>query len=351
MSTVGDMRSIFIAARILGGAIHITTENDITARKRRDVFFIAVSISLYFVSLVAINVYILPYVDTDAKVVFFNFARVILFYSCFFTDASLTTLWNRKIRAVLSELRNFDRVTDFRDSSKRRRVRNMCHGFMFVTLIYWTIVGYLSYRLEVRLPLLRGIAYAVVDASIFLQIMIFAGFSFLIGERFRQLCNILKFTAEKEKLMMSDRLSVRFTLQKIWWLHCSLVNAAEMLNSVYAVQLLLWISSLSLNTMSRIYAMKSYNLSNYGMIRETMLAISCAWNVLLVTASCHVTAYQIIFAESFRQDKSYQYLENLEAAAYFQLRKLHFCTVAGFIRVDLPLLLSVRFRAGSGSWD
>lgn len=93
---------------------------------------------------------------------------------------------------------------------------------------------------------------------------------------------------------MPKRLNTGLTLQQIWQLHCSLVNATEMLNSVYGVQLLLWISSLTLNAMSRIYTMNISKLTTDALIRDSMLVITCAWNVFLITAICHVTARQVL---------------------------------------------------------
>ncbi|XP_076672286.1 uncharacterized protein LOC143371217 [Andrena cerasifolii] len=348
MVLVGDMRFIFIIARILGCASHVVTEDDVQRRRPRDVFFTVSSMAVYLCTLVLLYVYVLMHQELDTKGLFFNFMRVFLIYLCFFVDYSFTTLWNWKIRAVLSQLRAFDRATKFHDASKQRRVRAVCSAIVLLTLIYWSIVGYISCRVELIAPMLRGIMYGIIYTAVGVQILIFAGISFLIGERFRQLCVILTRTTAEGKLIVADRLNGHFTLQQIWCLHCSLVNATEMFNSVYAVQLLLWISSMSLNAMSRIYALNVYHVSGFLRARETMMAIFCSWNIVLITIVCHATASQanrvgeIIFAPSSSASMKRVFLqENLEAAAYFQLRKVHFSTVAGFIRVDLPLLLSI----------
>lgn len=146
MTTVHDMRAIFIIARVFGCTSQVTVENGIKARSRRDVLFIAIAISIYMASLVRLVVYNGNGNILDSISHFFTLTRVFLFYFCYLADACLTTLWNRKIRVVLSHLRNFDRATNLNDSSRRRLVRNMSRVFTFITFTWWTITGYITYR-------------------------------------------------------------------------------------------------------------------------------------------------------------------------------------------------------------
>lgn len=96
-----------------------------------------------------------------------------------------------------------------------------------------------------------------------------------------------------DKIIEAHRSIRHSTLQQIWWLHCSLANATEIINSVYAIQLLFWISTMSFNLMSRIYSLKVFKLSDYGKIRESMLVTDCAWNLVLIATMCHMTAHQV----------------------------------------------------------
>lgn len=96
-----------------------------------------------------------------------------------------------------------------------------------------------------------------------------------------------------DKIIEAHRSIRHSMLQQIWWLHCSLANATEIINSVYAIQLLFWISTMSFNLMSRIYSLKVFKLSDYGKIRESMLVTDCAWNLVLITTVCHMTAHQV----------------------------------------------------------
>lgn len=98
------------------------------------------------ISFVVMYIYVFSYEDSDLKSMLIVIIRVFLIYLCLFTDASVTTLWNWKIRSVLSQLRNFDRATKFRDFSKGNKLRIICHVTVFVSFSYWAIVGYFTYR-------------------------------------------------------------------------------------------------------------------------------------------------------------------------------------------------------------
>lgn len=146
MVLVGDTNSIFNAGLILGCTALCTSKDNVKARRLRDIIFIVFSMTLYLVSFVVMYIYVFSYEDSDLKSMLIVIIRVFLIYLCLFTDASVTTLWNWKIRSVLSQLRNFDRATKFRDFSKGNKLRIICHVTVFVSFSYWAIVGYFTYR-------------------------------------------------------------------------------------------------------------------------------------------------------------------------------------------------------------
>ncbi|XP_071864598.1 uncharacterized protein [Bombus fervidus] len=121
-----------------------------------------------------------------------------------------------------------------------------------------------------------------------------------------------------------------------------------MLNSVYAIQLLPWITAMFFNLLSKIYSLKVHKLSVHWKIRESMLVTDCAWKLILIITMCHMTANQanrfgqLIFSPYSSVSMKRVFLqESVEAAAYFQLRKVRIVAIAGIISVDLPLLLSI----------
>ena len=85
-----------------------------------------------------------------------------------------------------------------------------------------------------------------------------------------------------------------YEIEDFWWLHCTLSDATDIINSIYSYPLLLWISNLWLNTLSRIYAInRSHDYSLNINLREGLLLTSCVINLLIITISCHSTAFEV----------------------------------------------------------
>lgn len=94
--------------------------------------------------------------------------------------------------------------------------------------------------------------------------------------------------------MVLERARMNFRLEEIWWLHCCLSNATQIVNSVYAAQLFFWIISMSFNTLSRLYTINERDeLSTLLLVRESLLISACVGNLFLIVAICHATASQV----------------------------------------------------------
>lgn len=95
--------------------------------------------------------------------------------------------------------------------------------------------------------------------------------------------------------MVVDRSGKQFRLQEVWWLHSCLTDATELMNSVYALQLLLWISCMSFNTLTRIYTINDNSVVSQPLLlaREILLVSGCVTNLLIITITCHATATQV----------------------------------------------------------
>ncbi|XP_025995388.2 uncharacterized protein LOC105194595 [Solenopsis invicta] len=311
-----------------------------------------------YASLCVANFYMLRWDDVlGPRLLTLTVVRTGLSYACVFSDIAMTFWYNWKIRAALSHLRIFDRATKYKEPKHPYRIRYICWALAFVILSFWSIVGYITFCVERKDSVFNGVTYAIVNATLSMQLMTFASLSSLLYERFRRLCELLllpegRLVAKNDgKIMVVDRSGKQFRLQEVWWLHSCLTNATEMINSVYAMQLLLWISSMSFNTLTRIYTINDNGAISQPllMVREILLVSACVTNLLIITIVCHVTADQanrvgkiaftpssaILIKRNFTQDC------NVEAVTYFQLRQVHFFASYGIIRIDLPLLLSI----------
>ncbi|XP_011141938.2 uncharacterized protein LOC105184699 [Harpegnathos saltator] len=347
MVTLSDVRPLLHIARFFGCGFYVVGEDDIVPMRHGAVY--TASFALFYTAVCVMNFYILSKEDVlGPRLLALTIARTGLSYTCVMTDIALTFWSSWKVRAALSQLRIFDRATRYKEHVKSDTVRYVCWVLPFVIMVFWSIAGYLTFRCEPKDPLFNGLTYTFINTTLSMQLLRFISLSFLLRERFRQLCEIL-LLPEDGKIMVVDRSARQLRLQEVWWLHSCLANATELINSVYAVQLLLWIAGGAFNTLTRLYTMNEHNsLSIFLIAREIMMVSACATNLLLITTVCHSIAAQanrvgkIAFSPSSAIVAKRNLAQvNVDAATYFQLHQLHFFAAAGLIRIDLPLLLSI----------
>ncbi|KAG5312436.1 OX2R protein, partial [Acromyrmex insinuator] len=354
MVSLNDIRPLLHIARLFGCGLFLVTEDDIMMMKYGTIY--SILFALLYVSLCIANIYMLRWDDMiGPRLLMLTVVRTGLSYSCVLSDIVMTYCYNWKIRAALSHLRIFDRTTKYKEPKYPHMIRYICWSLIFVMLSFWIIVGYITFCVEPKDSVFNGITYAVVNTTLTIQLITFASLSSLLYERYHRLCESLllpegRLIAKNDgKIMVVDRLDKQFHLQEVWWLHSCLTNATEMINSVYSIQLLLWIFCMSFNTLTRIYTINNGAILQPLLIaREILLVSACVTNLLIITIICHMTATQanrvgkiaftpssaILVKKNFMQDC-------IEAVTYFQLQQVHFFASYGIIRIDLPLLLSI----------
>ncbi|KAM0735930.1 hypothetical protein ACS0PU_009891 [Formica fusca] len=350
MMSLSDICPLLRTARLFGCGLYVVSEDDIMLMKYSVVY--STLFAFLYMSFCVTNFFMLGWM-TDVlgpRLLMLTIVRTLLSYACVLSDIIMTFWYNWKIRAALSHLRIFDQATKYKENKRSYRIRYACWTLSFIILSFWSIVGYITYQVEPRYSLFNGVTYAVVNATLSMQLITFASLSSLLYERFHRLCEIL-LLPEDGKIMVVDRSSRQFRLQEVWWLHSCLTNATEMINSVYAVQLLLWISSMSFNTLTRIYTINDGGAMSLPLliVREVMQVSACVTNLLIISIICHVTATQanrvgkIAFAPSSAVLAKRSFMQdcNVEAVTYFQLQQVHYYALFGIIRIDLPLLLSI----------
>ncbi|KYN09496.1 Orexin receptor type 2 [Trachymyrmex cornetzi] len=352
MVSLSDIRPLLHIARLFGCGLFLVTEDDIMMMEYSTIY--SVLFALLYVSLCIANIYMLRWDDMiGPRLLMLTVVRTGLSYSCVLSDIVMTYCYNWKIRAALSHLRIFDRTIKYKEPKYPHMIRYVCWLLIFVMLSFWTIVGYITFCVEPKDSVFNGITYAVVNTTLTMQLITFASLSSLLYERYHRLCESL-LLPEDGKIMVMDRLDKQFHLQEVWWLHSCLTNATEMINSVYSIQLLLWIFCMSFNTLTRIYTINNGAILQPLLIaREILLVSACVTNLLIITIICHMTATQanrvgkiaftpssaILVKKNFMQDCC------VEAVTYFQLQQVHFFASYGIIRIDLPLLLSITMMA------
>ncbi|XP_033225802.1 uncharacterized protein LOC117178484 [Belonocnema kinseyi] len=143
-------------------------------------------------------------------------------------------------------------------------------------------------------------------------------------------------------------------IRDAWRLHWYLVSAAEELNSMYSIQLLVWCATLSFNTISRIYTFFTLHESKniFRNIRESILASYFIALLTSLATICSLTANEankvgtLIFSPKYLRkrylgQKEGLFQDSFTIGQYFLLHSFHFSAAAGFFKVNLPLLLTV----------
>lgn len=87
-----------------------------------------------------------------------------------------------------------------------------------------------------------------------------------------------------------------FKIHDIWWMHSNLATAAEKINNVYSIQLLLWIFTFSFNVLSRIYTLFNYQHNHrFVTARDALCAMGVFLNLIIIIFSCHMTSRRVRF--------------------------------------------------------
>ncbi|XP_043474702.1 gustatory receptor for sugar taste 43a-like [Leptopilina heterotoma] len=132
-----------------------------------------------------------------------------------------------------------------------------------------------------------------------------------------------------------------------WRRHKYLTNAAKLLNSKYTLQLLIWLSILSLNSILQIYELLKGHLEIYSNSREMFLAILFLILLTAITVVCHITAYEanklgriLTSPEYFDKDNSQKLQMIFSIGQYFLFNPFNF-SACGLFNVNLPLLMAI----------
>lgn len=130
-------------------------------------------------------------------------------------------------------------------------------------------------------------------------------------------------------------------LPDIWFMHNHLSTAAEKMNSVYSVQLMLWIFMLCLNILSRVYYI-IINRHDWGkikelivIVRDTVTAVGCFVHLFIIIVACHVTSHRVSghFCFSF-----FLFIYSFIYLYLFVYSFIHYLLIHQFIHIFIYLL-------------
>lgn len=92
-----------------------------------------------------------------------------------------------------------------------------------------------------------------------------------------------------------DNLNISCDFLDVWSLHDQLSSAIENLNSLYSIQLFLWITTIAFNMISRIYffATKTVVTNFYWDLREIILLLYFGTLLACLTIICHIASKEV----------------------------------------------------------
>lgn len=146
MVSLSDVRPLLHTARLFGCGLYVISEDDIVMMKYSVVY--SVLFVLLYISFCITNFYMLWMDDVlEPRLLMLTVLRTILCYACVLTDIAMTLWYNWKIRAALSQLRIFDRATKCKEAIKSPcRIRHVCWVLSFIILLFWSVVGYITFQ-------------------------------------------------------------------------------------------------------------------------------------------------------------------------------------------------------------
>lgn len=145
MMSPSDIRPLLHIARLFGCGLYVVSEDDIRLMKYGAIY--SILFALLYSGFCVTNFYMLWMDDVlGPRLWMLTAVRTLLSYACVLSDIAMTFWYNWKIRAALSHLRIFDRATKYKEGKRSYRIRYGCWALSFITLSFWSIVGYITFQ-------------------------------------------------------------------------------------------------------------------------------------------------------------------------------------------------------------
>ncbi|KAF7997624.1 hypothetical protein HCN44_006195 [Aphidius gifuensis] len=344
---LNNIKPILLVAQIFGGTPYKIFNNNLLINKKALIYSFLVNIISLCIS--ANSVLCTWFENTDVKYRVLSILRTVLGVVCLSTDTIITSFWNHYISSAINNLCVYDLSAKFHGNT-RNVILNICRIVVILMTTNWIIVGYLTYLSAKTLPHFNAIGYCIFYIGNSMQVLKFCGFILLVYQRFDHLSHLVQPTEHQIiniKIINHPWRNVK--LQNIWSMHCNLSTAAEKINCVFSIQLLLWLLNYSLNALSRIYSIINNEGNDiYLKIRDILCVIGFFINLLIIILPCHFASRRaneviekVFSPTSVIQKKTDILKENNVAIAYFCAKKVSFTAAAGFIHINLPLLISI----------
>ncbi|XP_043269514.1 uncharacterized protein [Venturia canescens] len=346
MSLYEDLKPFLTFSKMFGLAPYSVSGIDVNLSR----IWIAHSTFCILVNIYLVYLRYTGFMGPDIKLRFLTVFRTAFAAFLVSVDILICILSHGKLQASLIFMQRYDQAVKLKRTPKTLIIR--CWIGLVATVVYFIYLGWLTYIYEDDEPFESAVIYFVVYTATTSSILKFSAIVASLLYRFRHLNFLIKAGSWTEQ---SGWQRGQLTLRDAWFLHNVLVAAARELNSLYSIQLLLWIIGLTFNIISRIYVI--FDTEHYfevaKMCRESGLAAIFIFLLTALAGVCHLTAAEankvgsVAFSpdsnifQRHRATSNSEIEESMQIGLYFLYHRLNFSAASGLLQVDLPLLQTI----------
>lgn len=311
-----SIRPFFFGAKFLGTSLYEIKKHDIIVSKSKIALYILVQ--FINVSLTIITIHVSFYDTYNTKEQIFLITRAIISFISLLVELVITMYWKNKLSSAMTNILMYDISAKYNEKIHYCTL-NWGRCIFTVLTTWWILIGCINYNLTSNYSIISGLSYTIFYGGVCMQILQFAGLTLMLYQRFDHLCRLIlpegnqnnphnNFFNNNEsycnvkllELLIKTNVNVigetlgKIKLEDVWMMHFNLTRAAEKFNYVWSFQLLLWLFSLSLNTLSRLYTLVNPQIhEELLMIRDGMCAVGFLMTLMVLIISCHLTSQRV----------------------------------------------------------
>ncbi|XP_043474701.1 uncharacterized protein LOC122506531 [Leptopilina heterotoma] len=341
-STIRDLKPILFICRLFGVAPYTISSTSIS-KSQTGVIYSGV-IVIYYLCVISARLKVVYSQNIDVKLKILTLARITFLVLTICADAILCIHWDQKFQNCLENIWSYEKV--FKSDKKGSNLIVVISWTLsIVTMSFYLFMAIMSYLYDND----RGLV-ALIDITIFpaitFSILKFLLFVIVIRKMFRNLnLNLTEDSSAGEKVNVK-----KSNFQELCLLHDQLASAMDDLNSLYSIPMLLWISAITFNILSRNYQLFIIKTIRYfyNDLREILFLIYYILILTALTIICQITAKEANKISSIMfSPKCYQrHAQNMKndisnVGYYFHNYSFKFTAAFGLFAVDLQLLLTI----------
>ncbi|KAK2584718.1 hypothetical protein KPH14_007051 [Odynerus spinipes] len=278
-----------------------------------------------------------------------EYVKIIFNYCMTVYDILTVAMTRKKFTCIWNSIQDYDeavRILGY--PQKETKTRIVCWCLLIYNTILWIAINQTGMDAFTE-SWSDNIIYMSVYIGSSMAVYKFVGITLLLGQRFHHL-NEMSQKSVPSKIHYYR--SIKIDLKTIQGLHNELMIIGESLNSLYTSSLILWLTNLSIHSVTNLYFIIGRFLSFWDDIKWPVIICLLLWllmfttQLLLIHVACDFTSTQANSIGGILIDwQVYLMGQNsstmpLESTLHLLNRRLQF-SAAGCFYVNLPLMRSI----------